>query len=160
VVATETEDLVIGSALVFGGAVAAIAAVLAGAHWWFVLPGLVIAVAVKFYGWSRPLDEAKLAAAAETIERPRIGAAGVLLRALPFLIVWFGLDMLVLLDNPDVAGAGGGGVSIGIGLSFLLAARSLARYGQRHAVVIVSNAPRLYGVWHRSGNLLRARRVT
>jgi hypothetical protein len=159
VVALETEDFVMGALLIVGGLAITIAALLSGAHWWFVLPGLALAAVIKGYGWSTSLDEDKLAEVPETLERPAMGGRHVLLRALPMLFVWFGLDVGLLLGNPDVAGAAGGGVSLGIGLAWLLNGRALAHYGRRHSVVIVSNAPRLYGVWRRSNTLMRARRA-
>jgi hypothetical protein len=84
----------------------------------------------------------------------------VIVRLLPFVVVWFGLDVALLASNPDVGGAAGAGVSIGIGLAALSTARKLARYGQRQSVVIVSEVPRLYGIWRGSGTILRARRAT
>jgi hypothetical protein len=159
-VATETEDLVIGSVLLVGGVAVAVASLLLGARWWFVLPALVVAAVVKRYAWSQPLDERKLAAAPETVEQPRIRASEVLLRLLPSLVVWFGLDIGLLLTNPNAGGAAGGGVNIGVGLAWLATGRALVRYGRRHSVVIISDAPHLYGFWSRSDNLLRARRAT
>jgi hypothetical protein len=159
-VATQTEDFVTGFVWLVGGVVVTVVSLRMGARWWFVLPGLVLVAATKGRARWGPLDEIRLGAAPETWEQPRVGWVMVLLRSLPIIVVWFGMDVAELLTNPDVAGLAGGGVSVGLGLAWLASACRLVRYGRRHAVVIISDAPPLYGFWWRSENLLRAPRLS